>query len=509
MEMTRCSGILAHIPSLPSRFGIGGTGAETYRFIDYLASGQQKLWQILPLGPTGFGDSPYQSFSAFAGNPFLVCPEKLVEEGYLSTLDLLSVPDFSNERVDFAQVFPWKMSLFRKAAQLFQKQATETQSSAFRSFCESNSFWLDDFALFMALKRVFGGREWCLWDKDIATRQPKAMGEWKGRLASEITLHKFIQFEFFRQWKLLKKYAEDHGVSIFGDVPIFLSADSSDVWAHPELFYLDESGHPTVVAGVPPDYFSETGQLWGNPLYRWEIMKQTGYSWWVKRFQKTLELFDFIRIDHFRGFEAYWEIPAGEKTAVQGRWVKGPGMELFEKVQQALGPLPIIAENLGLITPEVEILRRQCGFPGMAVLQFAFSGSDSQNPHLPHNYHRRLVAYTGTHDNDTTRGWWESLHCEDQRRTKADRLEEIDFLCCYLTYHPDENIHWTLIRAVESSVADWAVIPLQDVLGLGSEARMNQPATASGNWYWRVAREKLTPEVADVLKKITTLYGRK
>ncbi len=508
MKMIRSSGILAHVTSLPSRFGIGGTGTESYRFIDFLASGKQKLWQILPLGPTGFGDSPYQSFSAFAGNPLLICPEKLVEEGYLNDCDLLPLPDFSPDRVDFAMVLPWKMALFRKAAKRFQSLATEQQQAAYASYCESNAFWLEDYALFMSLKRVFGGRQWALWEKNISRRKPEALEDWTKRLDGEIRLHRFIQFEFSRQWKLLRQYALDQEVELFGDIPIFVAADSSDVWAHPELFHLDESGNPTVVAGVPPDYFSETGQLWGNPLYHWDEVRKTGYHWWIQRIRKALELVDYIRIDHFRGFEAYWEIPAEEKTAVNGRWVQGPGSELFDYAQRALGDLPIVAENLGLITPEVEKLLQKCGFPGMAVLQFAFAGADPLCSHLPHNFSRKLVAYTGTHDNDTTQGWWQSLHQEDLRRPSKDQTREMEFLCRYLACQPAGDIHSILIRAVESSVADWAILPLQDILGLGAEARMNQPATSSGNWKWRARQEQLSDDVAERLKSITLLYGR-
>jgi 4-alpha-glucanotransferase len=507
MDMTRCSGILLHITSLPGRYGIGDLGPEAYRFVDYLQSCGQRIWQILPLGPTGFGDSPYQSFSAFAGNPMLISPDKLLEDGSLLDADLAVLPTFSENETEFHRLAPWKMGLLRRAARRFAQQANPDYKEELQRFCQENRFWLDDYALFMAFKRVYEGREWYLWDRETAFRQPQALSSWKQQLTEEIFLHQFIQFQFFRQWRSLQEYAHRKDVSFFGDLPIFVSGDSADVWAQQELFCLDAQGRPALVSGVPPDYFSETGQLWGNPQYCWEKMRENNYQWWIQRFRKVLETADYVRVDHFRGFEAYWEIPAAEKTAVHGRWVKCPGDEMFHRVQQVLGRLPIIAENLGLITPEVEALRERFGFPGMAVLQFAFGGADPTCCHLPHNYRPQQVVYTGTHDNDTTQGWWRSLHQADMRRGEADIEKERSFAVRYLT-SGEPDIHWTAIRSIARSVASWMIVPLQDVLGLGDEARMNQPSTPSGNWRWRVTSQQLTQEAADKLREIARLYGR-
>lgn len=507
MEMTRCSGILLHITSLPGRYGIGDLGSEAYRFVDYLHSCKQRIWQILPLGPTGFGDSPYQSFSAFAGNPLVISPDKLLEDGSLLDADLATLPAFSEKETEFHILAPWKMGLLRKAARRFSQQATTETQEEFWQFCRHNSYWLDDYALFMAFKRVFEGREWYLWDPEIVSRQSQALSTWKEQLAEETFLHRYIQFQFARQWKSLREYAHSKDVSFFGDLPIFVSSDSADVWARQELFCLDAQGRPTLVSGVPPDYFSETGQLWGNPIYRWDRMRENNYEWWIQRFRQVFENSDYARIDHFRGFEAYWEIPAGEKTAVNGRWVKCPGDELFQRVQQVLGRLPIIAENLGLITREVEEMRERFGFPGMAVEQFAFGGLDPACCHLPHNYLRQQVVYTGTHDNDTTQGWWHSLHSQDPRRSESEMEKERNFALRYLA-PGDSDIHWAAIRSLVRSAASWAIIPLQDVLGLGSEARMNQPSTPSGNWRWRVTENQLTREAADRLAEMAWLYGR-
>lgn len=495
MRLPRSSGILLHLTSLPGRFGIGDLGSEAYQFVDFLVGAGQKLWQIMPLGPTGYGDSPYQSFSSFAGNPLLISPELLAEEGLLSPSDLDAAPIFPEGRVDYGPVIRFKQTLLQRAYERFQAQATPTRRAAFRAFCRRHAAWLDDFALFMALKEAHEGAVWSSWEKDIASRQPKALQAWTQKLADSIEAHKFAQYLFFTQWLALKDYANAYGIRIIGDIPIFVAYDSADVWAHPELFYLDENGQPTVVAGVPPDFFSETGQLWGNPLYRWEVLARDGYAWWIERVRATLRLVDIVRLDHFRGFEGYWEVPFGEPTAVKGRWVKGPGAALFQAMQDALGPLPIIAEDLGVITPEVEAIRDQFDLPGMKVLQFAFATTPA-DPFLPHNFPRNCVVYTGTHDNDTTLGWF-------QTAPPAERAFALKY-----TGSDGKEFNWDLIRLALASVADTAIIPLQDVLGIGSEGRMNLPGRASGNWAWRYLPGSLTPEIQERLRELTEIYGR-
>lgn len=496
-----------HPTSLPGQFGIGDLGQEAYRFADFLHGSQQRIWQVLPLGPTGYGDSPYQVFSAFAGNPLLINLEQLAREGWLSPDDWKDTPALSATAVDYGVVINLKFPLLRLAFERFKARASAQVRDAFARFCKRHVSWLDDYALFMAVKEAHGGIAWNQWDPAIALRRPEALRHWRQKLEVEVTYWKFWQFQFFSQWLALKQYCHDRRIQIMGDIPIFVARDSADVWARPELFHLDAQGNPTVVAGVPPDYFSATGQLWGNPLYRWDVMARSGYRWWVERFRSVLELVDVIRIDHFRGFEAYWEVPAQETTAIHGRWVKGPGAELFETVRRDLGDLPIVAENLGLITPEVEALRLKLGFPGMAVLQFAFGSGSPESDFLPHNYQRNLLVYTGTHDNDTTVGWWTSSGSSASTRNQDDVDREREFALKYL-HSNGEEIHWTFIRAVLSSVANLAVIPLQDVLGLGSEARMNLPARASGNWRWRYTSEMLTEGIRARLKEMTMLYGR-
>ena len=507
MRFPRSSGILLHPTSLPGPFGIGDFGAEAYRFVDFLHGAAQKLWQVLPLNPTGFGDSPYQAFSAFAGNPLLISLEKLVEQGVLAPDDLKSAPLFPEHEVDYGAIMAFKFPLLRKAASNFHRTASGTERSQFDSFCCENAAWLDDYGLFMACKDNFGGVIWTQWPAEIASRRPIALQKWSGQLAAKIAAMKYWQFEFYRQWDVLKMSCRRLGIRIMGDIPIYVAHDSADVWAHRDLFYLDERGQPTKVAGVPPDYFSATGQLWGNPIYRWDVLRNSGYRWWIDRFRAALRLYDVVRLDHFRGFEAYWEVLAGESTAVNGRWVKGPGAELFSVLQQALGELPIVAENLGVITAEVEAIRRQFGFPGMSLLQFAF-GKDPQGPSFrPHNYPRELVAYTGGHDNDTTIGWWTSAGGGDSTRTSEDVGNEREFARAYLSFENGE-VNWIFIRAVLSSIADTAIIPMQDVLGLGTEARMNLPGTPSGNWRWRFLPGSLTPQLRDRLRQITVLYDR-
>jgi 4-alpha-glucanotransferase len=505
--MPRCSGILLHLTSLPSRHGIGDLGTSAYRFSEFLAESGQSLWQVLPLSPTGYGDSPYQCFSAFAGNPLLIDLGALQEQGLLSGRDLATLPHLPDDYVDYGSVIEFKLPVLGRAAQSFLKDNSREHRVAFESFCRKNAFWLDDYAVFMACKGVYKGAVWTDWEGAIRQRHAVALKEWGTRLSREIEILKYWQFEFFRQWAKLKTHCHDHGIRIMGDIPIYVAHDSADVWAHPELFRLDEQGKPTVVAGVPPDYFSATGQLWGNPIYRWDVLANSGYRWWIDRFRASLELFDLVRLDHFRGFEAYWEVPASAYNAIGGTWVKGPGVQFFHALQAELGELPVVAENLGVITPEVETIRKQFGFPGMSLLQFAF-GNDPQAPSFrPHNYSSELVAYTGGHDNDTTVGWWRSSGSGDSTRTAEDVRKEHELTRAYLGFE-NEPINWVFIRTVLASVADIAIIPLQDVLGRGSEARMNLPGTVSGNWKWRYTASALTNEITDRLKSLTTLYDR-
>ena len=507
MKFPRSSGVLLHPTSLPGRFGIGELGLEAFAFVDFLKSAGQKLWQVLPLNPTGYGDSPFQCFSAYAGNPLLISLEKLLERRILEPSDLRATPTWKEDSVGFGAVIRWKTPLLKTAASRFLQSAAAPEKTEFEDFCRVNAAWLDDFALFMAHKDLDSKLIWNQWSGGMASRQPQAVREWRQRLEREIQANQYWQFEFFRQWRDLRSYAHTNGIRILGDIPIYVALDSADVWANREYFLLDANGHPQKVAGVPPDYFSATGQLWGNPIYNWERHKQTGYRWWVDRFRAALRLYDAVRIDHFRGFEAYWEIPAAATTAIHGRWVKGPGAELFSVLERELGDLPIVAENLGVITPEVEAIRNQFGFPGMALLQFAF-GKDPQGPSFrPHNYARDLVAYTGTHDNDTTVGWWNSQGGGDSTRTPEDVRKEHAFARAYLAF-TDEPIQWVMIRGILSSIANTAIVPLQDLLGLGTEARMNLPGTPGGNWRWRCREDALTPELAQRLREMVTLYDR-
>ena len=508
MKFPRCSGILLHFTSLPGRFGIGDLGPCAYEFADFLFAAGQKLWQVLPLNPTGYADSPYQCFSAFAGNPMLLSLERLREQGLLKASDLEQVPPFPEDFVDYGPVIEFKMAMLRRAAQVFFADGSRADGAAFDDFCERASPWLDDYALFMACKDAHDGTMWTSWQTRIRKRDARAVSEWSKELALELKAYKYWQFEFFQQWEHLKNYCQRRGIRFMGDVPIYVAHDSADVWAHPELFYLDDEGCPTAVSGVPPDYFSATGQLWGNPIYRWDVLAASGYKWWIERFRASLAFFDMVRLDHFRGFESYWEIPAGETTAIHGRWVKGPGEEFLSALQNAFGGLPIVAENLGVITPPVENLRQQFGLPGMSLLQFAF-GNDPQGPSFrPHNYSRDLVAYTGGHDNDTTVGWWSSSGKGDSTRTPEDVRKERAFARAYLHFDDESEINWVMIRAVLASVADVAIVPLQDVLGLGSMARMNLPGTVSGNWKWRYRPGALSGELSARLRSLVTLCDR-
>ncbi len=508
MKFPRSSGILLHVTSLPGRLGIGDLGAVAYKFADFLSAAGQKLWQVLPLNPTGYGDSPYQCFSAFAGNPVLISLERLCEQGLLRESDLEQAPSFPVAFVDYGPVIDFRMAALRQAARAFFSDGSSANRAAFDNFCEGAGAWLQDYALFMACKDAHRGTTWTAWDASIRDRKAPALIEWSKKLADEIRAYKYWQFEFFRQWNQLRNYCQQREIRFMGDIPIYVAHDSADVWAHPELFYLDDRGNPTAVSGVPPDYFSATGQLWGNPIYRWDALAAGGYQWWIERFRASLALFDMVRLDHFRGFASYWEVPARETTAVNGRWVKGPGESFLSALQSVLGSLPIVAENLGVITPAVEKLRRQFGFPGMSLLQFAF-GTDPQGPSFrPHNYSRDLVAYTGGHDNDTTVGWWSSSGAGDSTRTAADVRRERDFARAYLNLNDDTEIHWAMIRAVLASVADTAIVPMQDVLGLGGEARMNLPGRVSGNWKWRCPSGGLREELSARLRNLVTLYDR-
>jgi 4-alpha-glucanotransferase len=507
MRISRSSGILLHPTSLPSSCGIGDFGPAVFEFLDFLKDAGQKLWQVLPLNPTGYGDSPFQCFSAIAGNHLLISLEKLQRDGIIEASDLRDKPDFPKDSVDFGRVIDWKTRLLTKAAARFLESAGEEDRSAFEHFCAQNVSWLPDYALFMACKQEQASLAWNQWPAEIAQRTPSGLKAARDRLKEETRTVQYWQFEFFRQWKEVQAYAHKLGIRIVGDLPIYVALDSADVWTNPQYFQLTDDGAPVKIAGVPPDYFSATGQCWGNPIYRWDRLEQTGYRWWIERFRAALELYDAVRIDHFRGFEAYWEIPGQETTAINGRWVKGPGANFFAALEREFGDLPIIAENLGVITPEVESIRSRFRFSGMAILQFAF-GKDPQGPSFrPHNYSRELAAYTGTHDNDTTVGWWSSSGAGDSTRTPEDVAKERAFARAYLNLS-DEPIHWVMIRAILSSIADLAITPLQDVLGLGSEARMNLPGTARGNWRWRFRSEALTSEHAKRLREMVELYGR-
>ncbi len=511
MRFQRSSGILLHPTSLPGPHGSGDLGPEMFSFLDFLAVAGQKIWQVLPLNPTGYADSPYQCLSAFAGNPLLISLELLAEQGWLAPDELAAVPGFPTKSINYGAVIEFRFAMLRKAAARFfaallKPEAHCALMAEFEAFCVHQAAWLDDYALFMAIKDAHGGTAWTSWEPELAGRHPAALAEWSARLTAEIAAYKFWQFEFFRQWGAVRERCEQHGIRIMGDVPIYVAHDSVDVWTAPQFFWLDERGNPLKVAGVPPDYFSATGQLWGNPTYRWERLQEDGFRWWTARLRGVLRLFDLVRIDHFRGFEAYFEIPAGETTAVHGTWIKAPGTELFETLVREFGELPIVAENLGKITPEVEAIRRRFGFPGMAVLQFAF-GTDPQGPSFrPHNYERNLVAYTGGYDNDTTVGWWTSGIAGSTRR-KEDLRVELEFASAYLNLR-GEPIQWVMMRALMASVADTVLIPMQDVLGLGSEARMNLPGRMGGNWKWRYERDQLRPEMIRRLRALTTLYER-
>jgi 4-alpha-glucanotransferase len=504
MSFPRSSGILLHPTSLPGPFSIGDLGPAAYAFADFLVKSGQSLWQMLPLGPTGYGDSPYACYSAFAGNTLLISPDQLVAEGLLLPSDL---PDaLPAERVDFERAHHVKDDLLRTAYRNYQQTSDDNLRQAFESFSLRSAGWLDDYALFRALKDAHGGVAWNEWTVELRSREPSALEQAREQLRDQIEAQRFYQFLFARQWFAFKTYCNDRGIKLVGDIPIFVAHDSADVWTSPDQFKLNEDGSPVVVAGVPPDYFSATGQLWGNPLYNWDGMRADGFKWWIERVHATLQTIDIVRIDHFRGFAACWEIPGGDKTAERGSWVAAPGRELFTAIRDALGDLPIIAEDLGVITPDVETLRDDFGFPGMRILQFAFS-SDATNHDLPHNYHANVAVYTGTHDNDTTVGWFSSVAGEGSTRTE-EKVEDERALCRQYLNTDGKEIHWDFIRAVWQTVANTAVVPLQDLLGLGNEARMNLPNSTEGNWSWRFNPDALSDELALRLRKLTELYGR-
>lgn len=506
MSFPRSSGIILHPTSLPSPYGIGDLGDQAYKFIDFLHASGQHIWQVLPLGPTGFGDSPYQCLSAFAGNTLLISPDKLVEDGFLQASDLKPVPRFPSETVNFGKVIEYKKRLIARAFENFRRTTDTRLRADFLAFCQRESDWLEEYALFMVLKSKHGGVSWNNWEPKYALRDRAALDKIQQSMIDELEAEKFYQFLFFEQWSALKNYCNERFISIVGDIPIFVAYDSADVWMAPEQFKLNEKGEPVVVAGVPPDYFSATGQLWGNPIYDWEVMKAQNFSWWIERIKAMIRLVDIVRIDHFRGFAACWEIPGGDKTAQRGRWVEVPGRELFTRLKEVFGELPIIAEDLGVITPDVEQLRDDFDFPGMRILQMAFR-DDSCNIDLPHNYVRNCVVYTGTHDNDTTLGWFNSKAGAGSTRDAAQIEKERAFCLRYLRSNGKE-INWDFITAAYASVADLCIVPLQDVFGLGSKARMNLPASTEGNWHWRYTDEMLTAPIAARLKDLSEFYSR-
>lgn len=495
MGMERGSGILMHIASLPGKYGIGTFGKSAYEFCDFLEESGQKYWQILPLGQTSYGDSPYQAFSAFAGNPYFIDLDILQKKGLLSKEDYENV-NFGEdpEVIDYGLMFTEKMKVLRKAYSNFKIEGNEE----FEKFVLEEEKWLDDYSLFMALKYNFNFASWNSWDEKLKKRDEECIDKYKDELKDEINYWKFIQYEFFGQWEKLKKYVNEKNIKIIGDIPIYIANDSADVWSNPEVFLLDEETFdPIKVSGCPPDAFSETGQLWGNPIYDWDYLEETEYEWWINRIDASLKLYDVLRIDHFRGFEAYWAVPYGEKTAQNGKWVKGPGIKLFNAIKDKLGEIDIIAEDLGYLTQETLDFKKETGFPGMKIIQFAFGG-DSGNPYLPHNYEKNCVAYTGTHDNDTVRGWLEVSGSEEEVKKAAE----------YFNLTKEEGYNWGIIRGVWSSVARTSIGVMQDFLNLGNEARINKPSTLASNWSWRAKDDVFTNELAKKIYRLTKIYGR-
>ena len=491
INMKRASGILLPITSLPSRYGIGSFSKAAYRFTDWLRQAGQSYWQILPLGPTSYGDSPYQSFSTFAGNPYFIDLDELIREGVLTRKECSACDFGENEgEIDYGKLYQHRLALLRKA----YERSRIYKNPEYQTFTEENSYWLEDYALFMAVKNCFDGKAWNEWAEDIRMRYDYALDYYREHCYYDIEFYKYLQFKFQEQWKKLKNYANDKGIQIIGDIPIYVAFDSADAWAHPELFQFDEENLPVAVAGCPPDAFSENGQLWGNPLYRWGYHKETGYDWWIKRMNYCHLLYDIVRIDHFRGFDAYYSIPFGEKTAVNGHWEKGPGLELFRVLEEACGKQEVIAEDLGFMTSSVEQLVKDTGYPNMKVLEFAFDPKDGTD-YLPHTYDKNCVVYTGTHDNEMVRSWY---------RTQKK------FLCKYMNRETisEEEISFELIRMGMMSVADTCIIPLQDYLGLGNEARINHPSTLGNNWKWRVTGQQLTKELQKKIRDLTAISFR-
>jgi 4-alpha-glucanotransferase len=501
MKFPRSSGILLHPTSLPGRFGIGDLGPRAHEFVDFLAESGQRWWQVLPLGPTGGMNSPYQSYSSFAGNPLLISPEAMVERGWLRASDLNYSPTLPTDQVDFIGVARSKDILLRRAFQTFS-----LGDPGYQEFLAASSAWLDDYALFVALKEAHGGKAWYQWEREVVARKASALARWRDKLGASISYHQFVQYVFETQMQSLRKRCAEKAVYLIGDIPIFVAHDSADVWARPDLFFLDARGLPTVQSGVPPDYFSETGQLWGNPLYRWETHEKEGFAWWIDRLSALLNSVDLIRIDHFRGFEAYWEVEGKAKTASKGRWVQAPGIAFFKALRQRFLELPLIAEDLGVITPQVEALRDEFGLPGMRVLQFGFSISAEDEKYLPHRFVPNCVVYTGTHDNDTSRGWLTAEHVQttlSAERIQAERAYALRYLGSTV-----KEFHWDMIRLAFGSIAEIAIIPMQDLLGLDSRARMNVPGKAEGNWGWRFRAPQLTSKVKDHLAALTAVYAR-
>ncbi len=506
MEQRAC-GILLHPTSLPGRFGIGDIGPQAFGFVDFLYRSSQRYWQILPLGHISYGNSPYMCFSAFGGNPYLISPELLLEDGLLTQHHLESTPLFSAERVDYGRAMSWKMHLLRKSFELFKRRYNTKLPDDYYVFCESNAFWLEDYALFSALKDAHKGDEWMEWERGASERDPDALISWRNHLASEIQLWKYIQYQFFRQWTMLKHHCHRKNIRIIGDVPVYVAQDSAEVWAHRDLFHLDKKGYPPVVSGVPPDYFSKNGQRWGNPIYRWNIMAENGYRWWIDRFRMNFAMADVLRLDHFRGFEAYWEVPADEPTAVNGHWAEGPGMRFFNAIKSALGNVDMIAEDLGVITPEVDKLRDELGYPGMKILQMAFGKDPKASEYRPHNHIRNCVVYTATHDHNTTAGWFNAEPGSQSTQSRDAIERERNYALSY-TDSDGNDIAWDFIRLALGSVANLALYPLQDVFSLGTNSRMNLPGTIEGNWEWRFPADSLTDEVSTRLKALAEIYER-
>ncbi len=497
MLFTRKSGILLHPTSLPGKYGIGTLGKEAFSFIDFLIKSGQRIWQTCPLGPTGYGDSPYQCFSAFAGNPLLIDLELLVKERLLTTKDITPDKPFPEDHVDYGRLFQWKYPILKKAYVNFIKKNDPVEIKKFERFTETNKSWLEDYSLFMSIKDSFNGKPWSEWPSKLKTREPHALSEHRVKLAKDVEYYDFMQYIFFKQWKALKAYANTNYITVIGDIPLYVAYDSADAWANPEMFLFDKDSNPTCVAGVPPDYFSATGQMWGNPIYDWERMKKDGFKWWIARLRGNLELSDIIRFDHFRGLLAYWSIPYGDKTAENGKWERGCGEELFAIIHQELGEIPMIAEDLGIITDDVVALRERYSLPSMKILQFAFDSLEaSSKTFIPHVYNQRCVVYTGTHDNDTAQGWFNA----------AKKIDK-DYVRKYLNI-TGNKVSFSFIRSAWSSTAMLAIAPMQDVLSLDSSSRMNTPGTPSGNWMWRYKANKITPKIISDLAEITKLYGR-